>query len=122
MTTVKDKWGRPLTLYDVLTICPVEYATEARQIAAEFTDAPAELMLHDSLQTSGVQYVGCVRQVWSDELSRQSSFMYKLRNQYDWIDGVMREPSEGLSYMFAMYVAPSNAGEDMLATLGLETV
>lgn len=122
MTTVTDRWGRSLTLYNVLTVCPAEYATEARQVAAEFIGESAESMLHDSLQKSGTLYVGCVRQAWGDELSRQSSFMYKLRNQYDWIDGVMREPSEGLSYMFAMYVAPSNAGEDMLATLGLETV
>lgn len=119
-TAVTDKWGRSMVLYDVLTICPVEHAAEARQIAAQFLDAPAELMLHDNLQKSGVSYVGCLRQAWSDELSRQSAFM--VSRNLSWVDGVIRQPSEGLSSKFAMYAVRADASGNILAALGLEVV
>lgn len=120
MTVATDRIGRLLVKYNVLTICPIEYAAEARQIAAEFVGESAESMLNLNLRavgTDSVTHVGCLRQAWSDEVIRQAAFMSR---NLPWIDAIIRRPSRGISPKFCMFASPADAPESILQQLELE--
>lgn len=84
---ITNKEGVELHKVIIITICPIEYALEAKQLCADFINNGElpELMLNKHLRKNGVTtHCYCERIAYNDELTRQQEHMKSLN--LSWID------------------------------------
>ena len=104
-------------LKSIVTICPIEHATEARIIAARFLNngEPPEMMLDVEVAAGGakdVTHVMCERHAFPDEVQLQQAFM--TLNDLPWISGEIHSLNDGLVDKFCMYVKEDEDTFEML--------
>lgn len=85
---VTNRDGVDLQKVIIITICPIQHATEAKQICAEYLNniEPIEKMLSTNLGKNNViTHCMCERIAWHDEIDKQQQFMKS--KSLEWISG-----------------------------------
>lgn len=87
----QDKYGRPMTLYPMFTICDAADGLQAQQYAFQFMSDPErgknpvlEDMMNLRLRPVGTETIthwGCFREAWTDERDAQIA-----GHARDWVD------------------------------------
>lgn len=129
-TRAFDENGKELFPVVINTICPINHAKKARQIAFDFIQSlggnePLELILNIELKpvrskSKKATHIFCSRVTWTNELNSQLNW---LKNQNEkWIDHsecTLKDSSEKIKNYFCTVVGET---KELLNRLGLEEV